>query len=88
MRIPSLYPSYHRRAMNESRNGVLLRPKPQVWEMVCGVLGAHTKYLDTYRVLGNQNMQAAIAKRYSQFTDRSYEANVRHINEAIDGLVL
>ena len=56
--------------------------------MTCGVLGAHTKYLDTYRVLGNQNMQAAIAKRYSQFTDRSYEANVRHINEAIDGLVL
>jgi|TARA_R110002020_G_scaffold97676_6_gene232816 hypothetical protein len=55
--------------------------------MTCGVLGAHTKYLETYRVLGNQNMQNAMFKRYSQFTDTSYEANIDEIDAVLHGLV-
>ena len=45
------------------------------------------KYLETYRVLGNQNMQNAMFKRYSQFTDTSYEANIDEIDAVLHGLV-
>ena len=48
-------------------------------------MGAHTKYLDTYKVMGNHKIEGLIAKRYSQFKDRGYEANVGYINQALVG---
>ena len=53
---------------------------PEQWPTYCGVRGAHTKYLETFKVLGNQPRIVAIQHKYSQFTDMSSLRNAREIS--------
>ena len=59
---------------------------PVVWQTLCGVRGAGTKYLETFKVLGNPRVVAAHQKRYCQFTDRSYTQNAREVSRVCFGL--
>ena len=66
--------------MTPSQRGLHKKPNPAFWHTHCGVMGAHTKYLETYRVLGNQHRIMAIQRKYRQFKDMSYIENAREVS--------
>jgi len=63
-----------------SQRGIHEKPNPDFWQTHCGVRGARTKYLETYRVLGNQHLIEAIQRKYYQFKDMTYLRNAREIS--------
>lgn len=60
---------------------------PVVWQTLCGVRGAGTKYLETYRVLGNPRRILVVERRYcGWFLDKSYTKNALAVSRVCDGL--
>jgi hypothetical protein len=60
---------------------------PDVWQTLCGVRGAGTKYLETFKVLGNPRRIAVIQRRYrGWFLDKSYTKNAREVSQICAGL--
>ena len=60
---------------------------PEEWQIFCGVRGAETKYLETYKVLGNQRRTGAIQRQYSEkLIDKSYTTNAREVSLICAGL--
>ena len=69
--------------LNERING----RGPEEWQILCGVRGAGTKYLEAYRVLGNARRIVAIQRRYcGKFVDKSYTKNAREVSLLCAGL--
>jgi hypothetical protein len=58
-----------------------------VWQTLCGVRGAGTKYLEAFRVLGNQRRILVIERRYCGcFVDKSYTKNALEVSRVCDGI--
>ena len=50
------------------------------WQTLCGVRGAHTKYLETFKVRGNKHLAAAIICQRGKLKDMSYLQNAREVS--------
>jgi len=60
-----------------------------VWQIHCGVRGPYTKYQEEYSVLGHAKWRTRMtAERYSNFKDKSYEANAMAVSRTLMGLCL
>ena len=64
-----------------------LNPRgPEQWQTLCGVRGAHTKYLETFKVLGNQHRIVALLHQQNTFKDDSYLRNAREVSRVCANL--
>ena len=53
---------------------------PDAWQTLCGVRGAHTKYLETFKVRGNKHLAVAIIRQQGKQKDMSYLRNAREVS--------
>ena len=58
---------------------------PLVFQTRCGVKGIHSKYQETFRVLGNK-WKFSHFERYSEAKDMSYVSNALEVSKALVGL--
>jgi len=60
-----------------------------IWQIYCGVRGPFTKYQEEYSVRGNAKWRTRMTtERYSNFKDKSYEANARAVSRVLMGLCI
>ena len=74
-------PGEEEQAVLKARDSFVMDGRgPDAWQTLCGVRGAHTKYLETFKVRGNKYLAAAIIRQRGKLKDMSYLRNAREVS--------